>query len=275
MSSKLEKLKQLRKSIELIVKGMDNYPKNITVMVFANHSCLMDIFYIPMILPEESVSVISARLMYKNDLERQMIINKYINPIPIEAHGGRYYIDSCINNASKILTSGISMSIFPEGVYIKDKNKIYRGRTGGARILFDARVNNPNIKLVPISIKYEKEIKNIDSYYPEDNIVDINILEPIDYETDFERFMNSTDFNEKNQFMHNVVDSAMKSIADSLNEEYDSNYFELDPKRMIFTDGRILSEDESNQDTIQKLYTKHINMHSRKMCERIKNIIKF
>ena len=68
MESRLERLKYLRNEVNLQIKGLDNYPKDATVMMFVNHTCLLDIFYLPMGLPEDIVSAVSARLMYKKDI---------------------------------------------------------------------------------------------------------------------------------------------------------------------------------------------------------------
>ena len=267
--NKLEKLKELKKSVNINIDGINNYPLDSTVIIFSNHTCLMDIFYIPMILPKEIVSAISARLIYKKDISRQEIINDILNPIPIEAHGTKFYKEACINNASNVLESGISISIFPEGVYIKDKNMIYRGRTGGTRILFNALINNSNIKLVPISINYNEKINDIDSYYPDNNQVNIKILEPINYEKWFEMYMNTNDYDIRNNCLHAVTDLAMQSIAKSLNQDYSNNYFKLDPKDMIFPDGRLISNTECLNEELQEEYKNTLEESTKVLCRSI------
>lgn len=86
--NKLEELKKLREHVNLVVKNLDNYPKDEINVLVSNHNCLMDIFYLPMALPEEIISLISARLVYKNENNRKEIVNRYLNAMPIEAHGG-------------------------------------------------------------------------------------------------------------------------------------------------------------------------------------------
>lgn len=58
--NKLEELKKLRNQVNLIIKNVDNYPKGEINVLVSNHNCLMDIFYLPMSLPEEIISFISA-----------------------------------------------------------------------------------------------------------------------------------------------------------------------------------------------------------------------
>ena len=93
--NKLEELKKLREHVNLVVKNLDNYPKDEINVLVSNHNCLMDIFYLPMALPEEIISLISARLVYKNENNRKEIVNRYLNAMPIEAHGGIVYANIC------------------------------------------------------------------------------------------------------------------------------------------------------------------------------------
>lgn len=268
MESKLEKLKKLKEQVNLQVKGLDNYPKNSTVMMFVNHSCLLDIFYLPMILPEDIASAVSARLMYKNEIQRQNVIEQYLNAIPIEAHGTAFYKEACLQTATSLLKKGISMSIFPEGIYIPDKNKIYRGRTGGTRILFNAILSNQQITLIPVAIKYPNGLDDIDNYSNFQNSVSISLLEPVDYQKWFERFMNSQDYASRNACLHAVTDQAMTSIAKELGQEYTEDYFKLDPKDMILPNGNLISDEESLNPLIQKEYARILGDRAKVICKR-------
>lgn len=94
--NKLEEQRELRKQVNLIIKNLNNYPKDEINVLVSNHNCLMDIFYLPMSLPEEIVSLVSARLVYKNENDRKDIVNKYLHAMPIEAHGGSIYANMCL-----------------------------------------------------------------------------------------------------------------------------------------------------------------------------------
>ena len=146
MKTKLEELKELRDQLNISINGLNNYQVGEPNLIICNHNCLMDIFYLPSVLPEETVSLVSARLMYKKDPERKKMVNRYLNAMPIEAHGGRLYSSLCLKYATELLCNNISLNIFPEGAYVPE-NIIYRGRTGASRILFYARKNGikPNL----------------------------------------------------------------------------------------------------------------------------------
>jgi prepilin-type processing-associated H-X9-DG protein len=97
--NKREELNKLKSQINLSIRGLENYPKNELNVLVSNHNCLMDIFYVPMSLPEEIVSLISARLTYKEESNRKSIIERYLYAMPIEAHGGRVYANMGLSYA--------------------------------------------------------------------------------------------------------------------------------------------------------------------------------
>lgn len=237
--NKLEELRELRKQVNLIIKNLNNYPKDEINVLVSNHNCLMDIFYLPMSLPEEIVSLISARLVYKNENARKDIVNKYLHAMPIEAHGGSIYSNMCLEQATKFLENGKSVSIFPEGAYVYEK-KIFRGRTGASRILYSARESGKKINLVPVSIYVDRN-DELDSYNKVGDNVEINVLPSINYEDAYYNYRYSKTKEEMNIFLHQPIDIAMQCIADDLGIPYDENYIELIPKgNVMFANGSVI-----------------------------------
>ena len=243
--SKLDELKKLREEININILGKENYPKDAPSVIVTNHNRLMDIFYVPTAIDEEMVSLVSARLIYKQDKDRLEMVNKYLNAFPIEAHGGKNYSDMCLNYASNILLEGVSVGIFPEGAYLPGKDIVYRGRTGGVRILFNSLEHYKYAYLLPISIDVESK-NDLDSYTPDvEDQVKIQILEPIDpliyyrdYKTSYEK--------DKNKVLHELTNIAMNNIANSLDRRYLDEYIELYPKgNVIFKDGSKIDKEEA------------------------------
>ena len=83
MKSKLDELRELREKLNISVSGLENIKENEVAILVSNHSCLMDIFYVPCIIDKDIISLISSRLMYKNDTLRKNVVNKYLNGFPI------------------------------------------------------------------------------------------------------------------------------------------------------------------------------------------------
>lgn len=267
--NKLEELQKLRGQVNLTVNGLENYPKNETNILIPNHNCLMDIFYLPMVLPEEIISIISARLIYKNDEERKATINRYLHAFPIEAHGGRMYASICLEQASRFLTSGLSLSIFPEGAYVPD-NKVFKGHTGGSRILFSARENGTHVNLIPVSI-YVSRNYDLDNYSMVGDDVEVTILPPVDYEEAYYNYSYSRTIEEMNAALHRPIDDAMQSIAATLKVPYEDAYIELWPKgNVIFADGSVVDVGTAQEEQYIKRYNQELDDRAQRLIRSLR-----
>lgn len=270
MKTKLEELKELRDQLNISINGLNNYQVGEPNLIICNHNCLMDIFYLPSVLPEETVSLVSARLMYKKDPERKKMVNRYLNAMPIEAHGGRLYSSLCLKYATELLCNNISLNIFPEGAYVPE-NIIYRGRTGASRILFYARKNGIKPNLIPVSINIKNEIKDLDNFYPNDDEVEINILEPINYDEAYFMFMDTNNPEYKNTALHMPIDEGMRLIADSIDRKYVNEYIKLRPKNnVIFDDGSTLDTSIAQSLFYIQQYNHRLDKEKEKILKALK-----
>lgn len=235
---KYNELQKLREILNFTIEGLENYPVNDRpIFLIANHSQLMDIFYLAMSSLDRGVMIVSNRVAYKNTLDRKEIVDKYLYTLPLElAH--KLYSDITINAAVKILCQGVNMSIFPEGVY-NDKKAITRGRTGVARILFETCKQGVMPYLVPVAIDSKTNDPNLNRYKVcEDDEIEVKILEPIDYNYLLYEYLKCDNFKERNFILHEVTDIGMKNIADALNIPFIKEYKEAIPKdNIMFEDG--------------------------------------
>lgn len=265
--NKKERLEELKGKLNLIVEGKENYPKDYSSIIVANHNSLKDIFYLPFGFDDEIVSLVSSRLIYKRDLERQVLVRKYLNAFPIEAHGGNSYSELCLENASKLISAGISCNIFPEGAYIDDKENVYKGRTGAARILFKSIENGYLPHFIPVSIDVESSSKDLDDYNLDGDKVTIKILEPIDYSSELYDYKQCYNKEGENKILHSVTDRAMKSIADSLGRTYQDEYIEL------FKKGNVIFENGDVIDTEVAQKNNYINRYEMELENRVLKLI--
>jgi|GEM_PF-378765 phospholipid/glycerol acyltransferase len=265
MKSKLAELRELREKLNISASGLENIKENEVAILVSNHSCLMDIFYVPCVIDKDIISLISSRLMYKNDTLRKNVVNKYLNGFPIEAHGGKVYSQMCLDYSAKLLKDGHILSIFPEGAYIEDDGNIYKGRTGAARILFSSISDEFKPSIIPVSIKIDGEIEELDNYFPTDNDVKINILEPIDYDEEYYNYSNTDNENEKNMCLHHVTETAMRRIASSIGKKYIDKYIELFPKNnVIYQDGETIKTEHAQN-------VEYVYRYKRELDSIIKN----
>lgn len=276
MSSKIEELRKLRNNIELVVNGDPTVLHEAPTIVITNHNCLKDIFYLPMSLSKETqiISLISSRLIYKNEKERQNLVNKYLYSMPIEAHGGKSYVNLCLNSAAKLLYEGNNLNVFPEGAYIDDKEHVYKGRTGAIRILFSAKEKGSHPNIVPIALAVDSVDNNLDSYdlSTHDKVV-VNILKPINYNDAYYNYKNSANLQEKNINLHKVIDTGMMAIANSLDREYIDSYIELYPKgNVIFADGKKIDTNIAQNQSYILQYKNDIEKRSKSLKKVLNKI---
>lgn len=267
--NKKEELQKLRSQVNLIIHQKENYPKGEVNVLVSNHNCLMDIFYLPASIPEEVISLISARLIYKNEVERKETIERYLYAMPIEAHGGSAYTKICLDYATKFLIMGKSISIFPEGAYVYDQN-IFKGHTGASRIIFNAREKGQPVNLVPVSILAPKT-GDLDDYNRRGETIEVSILPPINYEEAYYNYCHSNNETEKNLFLHEPVDTAMKTIAANLNLPYLDEYIALRPKgNVIYADGTTIETSEAQREEYQNRYNEELKDRTLKLCRILK-----
>lgn len=269
--SKYEELKKLKEQLNIVIDGVENYPTDGPSVVIANHNCLMDIFYLPLSLPEQSVSLISSRLLYKKELERQQTVNRYLDAFPIEAHGGKAYSKLCLKYAVEILKNNISLNIFPEGAYVEE-NIVYRGRTGASRILFEGKRNGVNPNLVPVAIKVINDNLDMDSFTPSlDNRVEVSIMKPIDYEEYYEKFYTTDDDLQRNLALHYPIDLSMIGISQIIGKDYVNEYIKLRPREtMILPCGEQIPISEAIQSEYISSYEEELSKLSKKLIKTLR-----
>ncbi len=269
-SNKKDALKEFGERINLNVFGMENYNEKIPTIFIANHNCLMDIFYLPAALTNGSVSLISPRIMYKKNLERQRMAEELLYSMPIEAHGGKKYSQICLKYARKFLYNNIDITIFPEGAYIDPNPYVYKGHTGASRILFDVRKSGIFANIIPVAIEIISNNLDLDGFNINDDIINIYILSPINYYIYFKEYISTKDINEKNKFLHLVIDEGMINIAKVLNKTFCNEYIELYPKNnVIFENGCTVDKNIAQDKYYIDLYENEIRNRFYKILRNI------
>ena len=127
---------------EVQLKGMENFPSKPVVYV-ANHRSYFDIPLILGYLGDEAIPIVA-----KYELQSMPIISKWmkeLNCVFLNRKDPREAIKN-INQAIKLVKSGNSMVVFPEGTRSKDEN-LLEFKSGAFRIAEKAKVN-----VVPLCI---------------------------------------------------------------------------------------------------------------------------
>ena len=187
--------------------------------------------------------------------------------MPVEAHGGSIYSSLCLNMAANLLCDGLDLNIFPEGAYIDNKNIVNRGRTGAARISYEARQKNVNVDIIPIAININQKNSDLDNFeFSSDDEVYLKILNPIDYNEYYYGYVNSSNIEEKNENLHKVIDEGMIKIAAALGRKYTNQYIELFPKgNVMFANGEKINIDDSRKMAYINRYEKELETRANKI----------
>lgn len=236
-------LETIGRRMNLEIDGLENYPSDGTPLIVANHTCLMDIFSVPLAIPEGCFVALSNRLAWKNGTPetraRRKIVERALHGIPLVIHGDKEKLKQGLDTVSDSLVAGSPVVIFPEGAYLPDKT-IHRGRTGAARALFAACLRGGvNLNLLPVAIDHAPE--DLDAFIPHGDKVKISILKPVEYTNWHSQYIEAladNDFEKGNAALHAPIDTAMCAIARRIGREYKNEYIQLRPRStMIIESG--------------------------------------
>lgn len=135
---------------------------------------------------------------------------KATGQLPIDRSGGKASEDS-LNTGLGVLERGLLLGIYPEGTRSPDA-KLYRGRTGIARMVLEAKV-----PVVPVAMIDTEKVQPIGSKYPKIRRVGVVIGEPMD----FSRFAGMEG---ERAVLRAVTDLIVYNIMQLSNQEYEDVY---------------------------------------------------
>lgn len=156
--------------VRVKIYGKEKIPRNRPVVFAANHCSQFDIPIAYKAIP------VQFRFLVKQELFKVPILGlamKIAGYIPIDRSKGRKALKS-LNEASKRISSGVSVLIFPEGTRSKD-GRLQPLKTGGILLAIKART-----PIVPISISGSHKILPKGAWFAKAGKVKVVISDPID-----------------------------------------------------------------------------------------------
>jgi len=134
-------------------EGAENVPEEGPAILACNHQSYADWLFMPLAIPRRVTFVAKAEYFegrgLKGWLQRRFFAGA--GQVPIDRSGGRAS-EGALTSGLKILGAGGLFGIFPEGTRSFD-GRLYRGRTGLARLALEARV-----PVIPVAILHTREI---------------------------------------------------------------------------------------------------------------------
>ncbi|MGH2806303.1 MAG: lysophospholipid acyltransferase family protein [Actinomycetota bacterium] len=137
------------------VTGLESVPKKGAAIIAANHLSFLDSFFIPLAVPRRKMTYLAKADYFKS--WKTAWFFRGVGQIPTEREGGERS-NQALNVALGVLRDGKLLGIYPEGTRSPD-GRLYRGRTGVARLALTAGVPVIPVGLVGTQNVMPKEAK--------------------------------------------------------------------------------------------------------------------
>ncbi|MFM9878693.1 MAG: lysophospholipid acyltransferase family protein [Rhodoglobus sp.] len=158
------------------VTGTDNIPKTGAVIIVSNHLSVVDSIFLPLVI-ERRISFLAKSDYFMGRGVKGWAIKNFLKGtgmLPIDRSGGKAS-EASLNTGLSVLARGEVLGIYPEGTRSPD-GKMYRGRTGVARMILEAHV-----PVVPVAMIDTEKVMPIGSKLPKVRRIGIIFGKPLDF----------------------------------------------------------------------------------------------
>ena len=194
------------------ITGAENVPAHGPVILASNHLSFVDSIFLPLMLERPVVFLAKSEYFTGKGLKGWLtkLFFKGTGQLPIDRSGGKAS-EASLNTGLQVLSRGEVLGIYPEGTRSPDA-KLYRGRTGIARMVLEA-----GVPVVPCAMIDTEKVMPIGSKTPKIRRIGIIVGKP----RDFSRFAGL----EGDRFiLRAVTDEIMYELAGLSGQEYDDVY---------------------------------------------------
>ena len=202
------------------VVGSEHIPTHGAAILASNHLSVSDSIFLPLMIDRPVSFLAKSDYFTGRGLKGWATRNfmKLTGQIPIDRSGGKAS-EASLNTGLMVLGRGDLLGIYPEGTRSPD-GKLYRGRTGLARMAVEA-----GVPVVPLVMVDTEKVMPIGRTLPRVGRVGIVIGEPLD----FSRFAGM----EGDRFvLRSITDEIMVALQGLGEQEYDDVYASAVKERM-------------------------------------------
>lgn len=194
------------------VSGAENIPKTGGVILASNHLSFIDSIFLPLLIDRRIYFLAKSDYFtgkgLKNWATKRFLLGTGM--LPIDRSGGKAS-EASLNTGLQVLAKGDVLGIYPEGTRSPD-GKMYRGRTGVARMVLEAHV-----PVVPVAMIDTEKVMPIGSKIPKVRRIGVVFGEPLD----FSRFEGM----EGDRFiLRSITDEIMYELSRISGQEYEDVY---------------------------------------------------
>ncbi|PPF19326.1 1-acyl-sn-glycerol-3-phosphate acyltransferase [Rathayibacter sp. AY1A7] len=158
------------------VVGADKVPQNGGVILASNHLSFIDSVILPLVIERNMVFLAKSDYFTGKGLKGWATRTFFTatGMLPIDRSGGKAS-EASLNTGLRVLAGGHALGIYPEGTRSPD-GRMYRGRTGVARMVLEARV-----PVIPVAMIDTARIMPIGKRLPNLGRIGIVFGEPLDF----------------------------------------------------------------------------------------------
>ncbi len=166
----------LRLLFRPIVEGAEHIPTDGAAIVASNHLSFCDSVFLPLMMRRRIVFLAKAEYFNRPGIVgwAKRVFFTGMGAVPIDRSSGSA-ARSALDTGAGVLRQGALLGIYPEGTRSPD-GKLYRGKTGVARLALRARV-----PVVPVAIPNTHQVQPLGSKLPRLMRVRIRFGEPLDF----------------------------------------------------------------------------------------------
>ena len=158
------------------VRGIENIPSTGAAILASNHLSFSDSIFLP--LQSRRPVVFLAKSDYFTGRGIKGALTRWFftatGQLPIDRSGGKAS-EASLNTGLKVLSQGSVLGIYPEGTRSPD-GRLYRGRTGIARMVLEAKV-----PVIPVAMIDTEKVQPIGRRLPRIRRIGIIVGKPLDF----------------------------------------------------------------------------------------------
>lgn len=202
------------------VRGHKHIPRSGGAILASNHLSFSDSIFLPLKVRRPVAFLAKSEYFTGKGVKGALIrwFFKSTGQLPIDRSGGKASEDS-LNTGLGVLERGLLLGIYPEGTRSPDA-KLYRGRTGIARMVLEAKV-----PVIPVAMIDTEKVQPLGAKYPKIHRVGVVIGEPLD----FTRF---SGMEGERAVLRAVTDQIVYQIHKLSGQEYEDIYASTVRNRM-------------------------------------------
>lgn len=195
------------------VEGLENIPESGPAILASNHLSFSDSIFLPVAVPRK-ITFMAKSEYFEGTGIRGKVTAAFVRgagQVPVDRTGGNASM-AAITTGVRLLKEGHMLGIYPEGTRSSD-GRLYRGKTGVARIALESRV-----PVIPVAMINTEMVQPIGRSRPNFGVeVGIRIGAPLD----FSRYYGMED----DRFvLRSLTDEIMYRIMDLSGQEYVDKY---------------------------------------------------